>query len=452
MSSVQHPDDPLDQLLLSTDDNGDGGVHLSLVPSHRNTVDDETIRLAVDLVKKSRVVGRLLGWKEEERKGSGGRPEQFPLEALLVGLMLCALTSQPLHLTRVCEILYRQLSPAWRERLGVPDPPADGDEARWKAAYRTVRTRFHTMLDLVDPSPNPKNRRLDDETFQRRFAVQKSKRTDEEWAERRDRLEWVINQLIEASINLLPRDVRRRWKGSIGVDGTLVKSHSRPFKRRRGTRATRGKKANIAVHSADPDAGYYIRPADSRDQDADSVGRDKIDWGYDATFGVSGSEDPDKEQDFPNLIVGMSVLCKPGESPGKQGARVLASLAARGHEAGLLAADRAFSSAKAEDFQLPALALGYRMAFDYKKVQLGVQAEYGGFLQIEGAWYSPSIPEALISATVDYRNHRIDEDTYKSLLKERWNYQPVPKVGPTPRATCASNVRQRGPGRWCDAH
>ena len=108
----------------------------------------------------------------------------------------------------------------------MSDPPADGDEAPWKAAYRTVRTRFHTLLDLVDPSPTPKDRRLDDQTFHRRLEIKKSTRTQEEWAEGGVRLEWLINQLIEASFALLPRDVRRKWNGSIGVDGTLVKSFS----------------------------------------------------------------------------------------------------------------------------------------------------------------------------------------------------------------------------------
>ena len=82
--------------------------------------------------------------------------------------------------------------------------------------------------------------------------------TDEEWAERHRRLLWLVNQLIDAStFALLPRGTRRGFKG-VGIDGTSVKSHSRPFRRRPGTRARRGKRAEIAVHSVDPDAGYYV--------------------------------------------------------------------------------------------------------------------------------------------------------------------------------------------------
>ena len=70
------------------------------------------------------------------------------------------------------------------------------------------------------------------------------------------------------------------------------------------------------------------------------------------------------------------------------------------------------------------------MVCDYKDDQLGVQDEYGGFLQVEGAWYSPSIPPPLINATIDYREHLIDEDTYETRLQERWNYLARPKSRP----------------------
>ncbi len=98
-----------------------------------------------------------------------------------------------------------------------------------------------------------------------------------------------------------------------------------------------------------------------------------------------------------------------------------------------MAADRAYSSATAEDFQLPALALGYRPVFDFKDDQLGVKAESQGFLQIEGEWYCPSIPQTLIDATVDFRQGRIYEAIYQVQLKERWSYRARPKGRPDPK-------------------
>jgi hypothetical protein len=102
----------------------------------------------------------------------------------------------------------------------------------------------------------------------------------------------------------------------------------------------------------------------------------------------------------------------------------------RGHPANFLAADRAYTSAKAEDFQLPARALGYRVVLDYKIDQLGLQGEHQGMLLIEGAFYCPSIPDVLITATLDYRNGVIDEDTYSARLEERRNYLIATKARP----------------------
>ena len=145
---------------------------------------------------------------------------------------------------------------------------------------------------------------------------------------------------------------------------------------------------------------------------------------------MSGAATPEEDGRWPNVILGMTVLDQPGRSVGRHGAQVLDSLAARGYRAGFLAADRAFSSARAEEFQLISLAQGYRPVYDYKIDQLGVQDQVDGFLQIEGDWYCPSIPEPLQEATRDYRNHVIDEDTYRQRLTERWKYAARPKGKP----------------------
>ena len=60
----------------------------------------------------------------------------------------------------------------------------------------------------------------------------------------------------------------------------------------------------------------------------------------------------------PNSPIGLA-LTRPGEDPGGTGARVLASLAARGHKAGWLGYDRAYTQALPDRFHLPARALGY---------------------------------------------------------------------------------------------
>ena len=279
---------------------GEGYAELSLTPAYRQSIDDETIKLAVAIVDRMDVIDQLAEWKAEARRGPGGRPESFPGRAVLVAFVVCALSEQPLHAMRACHVMFHQLSPGWREALGVPEPPDEDNAAGWQRVYCNVRTRFLGILNLTDPSPTPKNRRLDDDTFRRLTAERKAQHTDEEWDERYDRLEWFANRILEASIGLLSRDVRRQWNGAIGVDGTLVRSHSRAEKRRRGGRVPKGRKPDIEFHSVDPDAAFYVRGADDGDDNsAEVAGKDKIAWGHEATLAISGSEDPDAQAGFP---------------------------------------------------------------------------------------------------------------------------------------------------------
>jgi hypothetical protein len=120
----------------------------------------------------------------------------------------------------------------------------------------------------------------------------------------------------------------------------------------------------------------------------------------------------------------------PGHDVGQNAITALRSVSERGLPANFLAADRAYSSAKPENFQLPARALGYRPVFDYKVDQLGVRASWQGFVQIEGDWYCPAIPKALTDATFDLRKGSIDEPTYRARLAEREQYRARPIARP----------------------
>jgi hypothetical protein len=333
------------------------------LPDGRRPVDDTLARQVIAIIDASGVVEEVAAWKEAARRGPGGRPERFPTRALLATMALCALTDQPMHATRYCDIMFRQLSPAVRVELGIPDPPSAKDFRGWAAAYRAVRYRFHAMCGTMDPSPRPKGRRLDDATHQAQTGARRAELTPEQWAERYDRLTVFINQILEASIRLVPPDVLTRWQGSVGVDATLVRSHARAENRAARTKGRT--KAAVVTHSADPDAGFYSRPADDRDVDG-LVRRGKLEYGHEGTLVVSGPDDPRAQQTFPHLVVAMSPLHQPGRQVGPNAIVALTNLRQRGHPAHSLAGDRAYTSAKAEEFQLPAHALGYDLVLDYK--------------------------------------------------------------------------------------
>ena len=136
----------------------------------------------------------------------------------------------------------------------------------------------------------------------------------------------------------------------------------------------------------------------------------------------------------PNLAAGLA-LTRPGEDPGGTGARVLASLAARGHKTGCLGYDRAYTQALPERFHLPARALGYSPVMDYRADQLGIQANTGGALLVEGTWYCPALPGPLITATTGLRDHAITRDLYDQQITARAPTSSNAKTAPTPTAT-----------------
>ncbi len=78
--------------------------------------------------------------------------------------------------------------------------------------------------------------------------------------------------------------------------------------------------------------------------------------------------------------------------------------------------------------------------------QLGVQAEHGGALLVEGSWYCPSTPQPLIDATIDYRAGRISEEVYAARISQRARYLFRPKHKPNASGNTAHMCPGRGPG------
>jgi hypothetical protein len=341
-----------------------------------------------------------------------GRRRPLPVRAVLTALLCLALDDRPLFLTEATRLLFSQLSPASRRLLGVPAGTATTRRA-FLAAYRRVRYCFGQILTVADPSALPKNRRLPAAELTARTRPM----TPGQATAARDRLEALVNALLEASVSVLTEEERAASGGCTGLDATPVPLFSRGPSRRAG------------LCASDPDGGWYVREGDHRERE-DDTGRPlrKIAWALEATIAVT-ARPPGTPPATPNLAIGMA-MARPGEDPGGTGARVLASVAARGHKTGWLGYDRAYTQALPERFHLPARALGYSPVMDYRADQLGIQASTGGTLLVEGSWYCPALPEPLITATARLRDHAITRELYDQHIAARRPYQLNRKDSP----------------------
>jgi hypothetical protein len=221
----------------------------------------------------------------------------------------------------------------------------------------------------MDPSPLPKNRRLTGQDLKARTRPM----TPAQAQAARGRLEAFINALIEASISALTGEEPGAYDGCTGLDATPVPLFSRGPSKRAG------------LCASDPGGGWYAREGDHRDRE-DDKGRTlrKICWALEATI-TTMARPPGAPPATPNLAIGMA-MARPGEDPGGTGARVLASVAARGHKTGWLGYDR--------------------------------------------AWYCPALPGPLITATTGLRDHAINRDLYDQQIAARAVYQLKRKDGP----------------------
>ena len=233
------------------------------IPSPRFTVparrlEDDLVWRVLSLIDHSEIRLRpSSGGAAEERPAREEGPEHSRFVRCWSPCRSCAVTDQPMLATRFKDVLFRQISPTMRHALGVPKPPEAGDLRGWNNLYRTIRTRFHGLIGLMDPSPVPKNRRFPPEIFEALLELGRSRHTEEEWAERKERLTWFANEILEMSVRTLPREVRRHWKGSVAVDDTVIAAFARPSKREKRTK--KGVRPKTLRYSSDSDADWHHR-------------------------------------------------------------------------------------------------------------------------------------------------------------------------------------------------
>jgi len=333
------------------------------------------------------------------------------VRALLVALLLLALDDRPLHIKAATKLLFCRLPAPWRDRLGIKGEAID--RKAFLARYRQARYLFHLVVSIVDPSVEAKDRVLPDG----QLAARSKKMAPAELVVRQKGLQELVNDLLEASVRVCSSQELSGFDGSVGLDATPVPLWSRGPSVRRGTCAS------------DPDGGWYVREADGREATGpEAKALRKIYWALEATI-VTMGRPPGDVPTYPNLALGVG-LGRPGHDPGGSGSRLLAELRRRGWPAGFVGADRGYTQGRPEHFHLPVRSLGYSLVMDYKSTELGRQANSQGAVMVDGGFYCPAMPEALVRASSEKRTGTIDEKTFRERISARRPWRLVRKSGP----------------------
>ena len=236
------------------------------IPGPGSAPDEQAVAFAAELIDRSGKAPVI----EAALAHRTGRRRPLPARAVLTALLCLALDDRPLFLTEVTRLLFGQLPPPSRRLLGVPGTATT--ERAFKAAYRRVRYCFDQILKVADPSALPKNRRLTAGELQARTKPM----TPDQATAARDRLETLVNALLEASVSVLTEAERAASGGGTGLDATPVPLLSRGPSRR------------ACLSASDPDGGWYVREGDHRERE-DDKGKPlrKICWALEATIAVT---------------------------------------------------------------------------------------------------------------------------------------------------------------------
>ena len=377
----------------------------------------------VDLVDRSGVVEKLEEWDALERKSNVGRKPKMTARAVLVIELMTVFWNKGVQYQEIANTIVYRLTRMQYAALGMKPEPVG--EKQWYHRHWAAKSR---ILRLVDPHyATKKNKRLP-----LADAIEALNAKD---VEREQRLQWVIQALVAASVSSLPQRYRDAYSGDVALDSTRIRVqgrvHSRAFTLARSgfaldhpqvVAASRTLLEGGVNTNADFTAGTYIRKDGTNGSDP----AHELD--FVTMMDVRGY---DEHPAFARLITGVS-LHVPGEI--NDGPR----LAMQAHsrlfdQRGNCAADRAFNNSKPENFQLPLRQDYWEMVFDYRKNQFGLQGEIPGteLIVVDGGIYVNRMPWKLVWGVRYFKEGKPDPMTgelytwadVEEIIRDREAYQ-----------------------------
>jgi hypothetical protein len=391
--------------------------------SHVHAVADERVASTQALIVSSGIVPTIHRWRGADRPLATDRPEEVSMTALLTALLILTADGEPLTTEELDLLLYSRMSAKARNLVGMP---AVRESSGVRSKERPARMRYIAngltrLFDSMDPyGPNGAS------LLRENVGVTDHDHHDQGQT-RQARLAEFSRVMLQTSIavNALPtNDPISRLDLAIGTTVIVAKQppvgpdHDRsiadvfPSTHELGT--ARGCRQTEDGRSWVWTSKLPVSAHDRADR------RNNFAWGWEAIIAVRVDADQPGHSRVPHVVVAMS-LSTPAKSAG-QTLSVLRSSLESGQTPGVVHYDN-WGDFQAETLGSPAAELGFTPSFEYRRDRLGWQGESLDAILVEGTYYCAAMPGALIQASIDFLDGRIDRDTYQSRIAERTRYQ-----------------------------
>lgn len=396
------------------------------------------IQAAAKIVRRSGVLELITTWKKEERaRNCDIRPDGeapgvkrvISIKVLLILMLLHVMEGRGVLFNDMAQTLTYRVRKKDFEELGLTN--STGTYKQWY--YRLLNTKDH-LEDLVDPLPGNRRETPTDEQIVE--IMRDRERRAGELRVKERRLNLLLNDLVESSVQMLGKSIRDRYRGNVALDATKIRMWGQAGVDRQrldallaekgldiqnendldeiesGTKR-KSRRGGELVQTSNYDAGFYRRDGN---HDGTNSSRDIREWALELELAVMTANRPGEKADFPLLAIGVGHH-RPGKTRGA-GLGVLRDLQRRKYEAWHLIVDMGYLPVSTpENLQGPARDMGWIPVFNYRRDQLGKTDYYEDLIQVEGQWYLNLMPEELINAEKDYRDALRDDRMKKRDLR-----------------------------------
>jgi hypothetical protein len=361
-------------------------------PTRRGPIPLVTLQQAAMLID-GRPLELIASWDAlDNPREKGGRPNLVSMRAVLIVWLATALEEQRLHLTSVATTFGERLTPTTAEFLGLPA----GKHASVDEWYERARRATGRLLRLIDAFPleNRHRRLTKSEWDQEKRRREENQATLDEKYRRADEL---MNTIVARTYGLLPKYARTK-SVSLSIDATAIPIYAKGI----SVSKLRNFSADRRV-SIEPDAGFWARDTvDHADDGKQKVSKSK--YAYELEISVLTSNDATQPDAVPHIVLGVGYHA-PGFGPGRAARNLFEQVIANGFALDHVIADRAyFPGAKPEVLQNYLRTQGAKIVMDYKSDDFPKMENFKGAIQVDGNWYTPSMPKTLINATLTKLN------------------------------------------------